>query len=273
MKQVSSQKYDVQYWDNFPFSYNRKIKLEEYGDVPNRISKLLRLKKTDTVVDLGCGTGLVTFFLLQKYNCKVIGIDYSKDAIKICKYNKKKFLENNRINSTKITFLNKTISELATFKDIKAVYLKDVIEHLYDEEINKILGKIKKWNKKTIYLAIHTDNNLYLRYVRPFEDLINLLLHKTTRKKIKKRNKYEAERHVNLMTANQLKSKLLRQGFVIYKVEYATLNYKKIREQLRIISQLKPLLLIIYFFAKILFFLRPSFYVLAKFKKTENLKK
>lgn len=267
MKQVSPKKYDAQYWDHFPFSYNRKIKLAEYGDVPNRISELLQLEKTDTVVDLGCGTGLVAFFLLQKYNCKVIGVDYSKDAIKICKYNKKKFLENNKVSSAKITFFNKTISELATFKDIKAVYLKDVIEHLYDEEINQILDKIKKWNKKNIYLIIHTDNNLYLKYIRPFEDLLKLFLHKTTKKAMNSRNKYEAERHVNLMTVNQVKRKLLKKGFVTEKVEYAVLNYEKIGGQLKMVGQLKPLLLIVYFFAKLLFFLRPSFYILAKYDK------
>lgn len=267
MKQVSPKKYDVQYWDNFPFDYNRKIKLEEYGDVPNGISELLQLEKTDTVVDLGCGTGLVSFFLLQKYNCRVIGIDYSKDAIKICQFNKKKFIENNKVSARKITFLNKTNAELEIFKNIKAVYLKDVIEHLYDEEINKVLDTIKKWNKESIYIAIHTDNKLYLQYIRPFEDLINLFLHRTTKKEIEKRNKYEAERHINLMTVNQVKRKLLKRGFITEKIKYTTLSSEKIRGQLRIVGQLKSLLLIIYFFAKILFFLRPSFYVLAKFKK------
>jgi len=266
MKQVSPKKYDVQYWDNFPFSYNRKVKLKDFGDVETRMSELLQLEKTDTVVDLGCGTGLVAFFLLQKYNCKVIGIDYSKDAIKIAQNNKRHFLKNNKINPKKITFLNKTNAELTIFKNIKAVYLKDVIEHLYDEEINKILDTIKQWNKNPIYLIIHTDNNLYLQYIRPWEDIISLFLHKTTKEKINQRNKIENERHINLMTVNQVKRKLLKYGFVTEKVEYAILSYEKIQTQLRI-GQVRPLLLIVFFFAKLLFFLRPSFFLLAKFKK------
>lgn len=268
MKQVSPKKYDDLYWENFPFDFNRKVKLKDFGDVETRMSELLKLKETDTIVDLGCGSGLVSFYLSLKYNCKVIGIDYSKDAIKISQSNRRKFIENNKVSAKKITFLNKDNSELTTFKNIKAVYLKDVIEHLYDEEIDKILETTKKWNKESIYIVIHTDNNLYLQYIRPFEDLINLLLHRTTKKEIVRRNKIEAERHVNLMTVDQVKRKLLKRGFITKKVEYATLSSEKIREQLRIVGQINILLQIIFFFAKLLFFLRPSFFILAKYNKT-----
>lgn len=267
MKQVSPKKYDSLYWDNFPFDFNRKLKLKDFGDVEARMSEMLKLKKTDTIVDLGCGTGQLSFYLSLKYNCEVIGIDYSKDAIEIAQVNKKDFIENNKVDTKRITFLNKTNAELKIFKNIKAVYLKDVIEHLYDEEINKILDTIKKWNNEYMYIIIHTDNNLYLQYIRPFEDQINIFLHRITKKEIYRRNKIEAERHINLMTVNQVKKKLLRQGFITENVEYATLSSEKIREQLRIAGQLNLLVQIIFFFAKLLFFLRPSFFILAKYNK------
>ena len=92
MKQVSPKKYDTLYWNRFPFDFNRKVKFKDFGDVMNKMSELLPLKKTDTVIDLGCGAGLFSFYLSLKYNCQIIGIDYSKDAIKLCQNNKKKFV-------------------------------------------------------------------------------------------------------------------------------------------------------------------------------------
>lgn len=271
MKQVSAKKYDASYYENnYFFDYSRKVRLEDYGDVPKRISEMLLLKKTDNVIDFGCGVGSLIFYLSLKYKCNAIGIDYSKDAIKVCQKYKKKFIQNNKADPKKITFLNKSIAGLPSLKNIKAVYLQDVIEHLYDEEIYKMLEKFKTWNQNGIYLILHTDNNLYLQYLRPLEDLINLFLHKTTKEEVNRRNKYEADRHINLMTVNQIKRKLLKQGFVTEKVEYSTINYEKIQTQLKKSWQTKPLLKIIYFSAKLLFFLRPSFYLLAKYNK--NLK-
>lgn len=273
MKHVSTEKYDISYFENnYFFDYSKKVKLEDYGDVPKRMSEMLRLKKTDTIIDFGCGVGSLIFYLSLKYKCNTIGIDYSKDAINICKRNKKKFVRNNKADPKRLVFLNKSIEELPDYINIKAVYLQDVIEHLYDEEIFQILRKFKTWNKDGVYLILHTDNNLYLQYVRPLEDLVNLFLHKTTKEAIHERNKYEGERHINLMTVNQIKRKLLKQGFVTEKVEYSTISYKKIQAQLKKTWQIKPLLKIIYYCAKLLFFLTPSFYILAKYNKNLKIK-
>jgi len=104
---------------------------------------------------------------------------------------------------------------------------------------------------------------LYLKYVRPIIYFLNLLFHKTTREEIKTGKSYEDERHINLMTANQLKRKLLKYGFVTEKIEYSTLNYANIKAQLRGGGQIKILVEIIYPLARLLFFLRPSFYLVA----------
>lgn len=273
MKQVPAKKYDASYYENnYFFDYNRKVRLEDYGDVPKRMSEMLPLKKIDTIIDFGCGVGSLVFYLSLKYKCNTIGIDYSKDAIKICQKNKKTFIQNNKADQKKVIFLNKSITELSPFKNIKAIYLQDVIEHLYDKEIDKMLEKFQTWNRDGIYLILHTDNNLYLQYLRPLEDLISLLLHKTTREAINRRNQYEIERHINLMTVNQVKRKLLKQGFETEKVEYSTISYEKIQAQLKKTWQIKPLLQIIYYCAKLLFFLTPSFYILAKYNKNLKIK-
>lgn len=274
MKQISVKKYDSSYFENnYSFNYLRKVRLQDYGDVPKRLAELLPLKKVDTVIDYGCGVGSLVFYLALRFKCTTIGIDYSKDAIKICNKYKKKIIKNNGIDPKKTVFLNKKIAELPTYKNIKAIYLQDVIEHLYDEEINKMLQKFKTWNQNGIFLILHTDNNLYLKFIRPFEDFVSILLKKTTREKLKIRNEYENDRHINLMTVNQVKRKLQKQGFRTIKVEYSTISYEKIQAQLKKSWRIKPILHVIYYIAKVLFFLTPSFYILAKYDKKDILSK
>src|SRR5258708_31353076 len=107
MRQVSVKKYDASYFgDNYSFDYNRKIKLEDFGDVPKRLSEILPLKKSDNIIDFGCGAGALIFYLSLKYKCNAIGIDYSKFAIKVCQEYKKKFLQYNKVDQKKIIFLN-----------------------------------------------------------------------------------------------------------------------------------------------------------------------
>jgi len=269
IKQVDPQKYDKEYFESVYsiYDFSQKIDIEDKEDFCWSISELAKLTKEDTIIDFGCGVGHLSFYLYLKYGCKIIGTDYAKDAIFLSNKNKKNFLKAHNITEDKIKFLHSDNYNLPTFKNIKVVYLQDVIEHLYDEEIDMLLTKFKTWNDKKIYIAIRTDNNLYIRYVRPLIDLFSVITKKGMLKDLKERLTWEEERHINLMTVNQVKRKLLKQGFVTEKVEYATLNYEKVKAQLRKLGEIKLLLLIIYVFAKLLFFLRPSFYVLAKYDK------
>jgi ubiquinone/menaquinone biosynthesis C-methylase UbiE len=60
-------------------SYDSLHKEEQLNKL-NIISKYIRPKKDETLLDVGCGTGISTKF----WNCKAIGIDPSKELVKIC---------------------------------------------------------------------------------------------------------------------------------------------------------------------------------------------
>jgi len=269
MKQVSPKKYDKEYFESVYsiYDFSQKIDIEDKEDFCWSISELAKLTKEDIVIDFGCGVGHLSFYLYLKYGCKVMGTDYAKDAISLSNKNKKKFLKAHNITEDKIKFLHSDNYNLPIFKNIKVVYLQDVIEHLYDEEIDMLLTKFKTWNDKKIHVAIRTDNNLYIKYVRPLIDLFSVITKRGILKDLKERATWEEERHINLMTAHNLIRKLERNGFKTEKLYYAPLSIRRTKLQLGKLGDIRPFLYIVYYIASILSFLRPSFYLLAKYDK------
>jgi cyclopropane fatty-acyl-phospholipid synthase-like methyltransferase len=267
-KSVDSSKYNKDYFgERYQYVDYEKIKnVSEFGHTYQKAGSILLLKENDKVVDLGCGSGQLSFYLNMKYGCDVTGVDYSPDAIHFCGKNLEILSGRSEYKDIrkKVRFYLSNNDNLPKFENIKAVYLIDVLEHLYDEETKLILEKIKKWEtEKGIYLIIHTDNNNYLRFVRPFTDFISVFLGKTTWKKIKEGKEWDAERHVNLMTARVLKKKLEACGFRIKKLKYSPIDEEMVKVHLGQASKIKPLLYLAYFFGKLFYFLRPSFYMLA----------
>ena len=49
-----------------------------------------KLKKTDTVLDIGCGSGMVARKIAKKTGCSLVGIDISDECIKYAKEAAKK---------------------------------------------------------------------------------------------------------------------------------------------------------------------------------------
>jgi 2-polyprenyl-3-methyl-5-hydroxy-6-metoxy-1,4-benzoquinol methylase len=224
VKTVSSTKYDRTYFENI------KSALQQFhtdgSKQHQKVIQLLHLKENDFVVDFGCGAGALTFLLHKNFSCHVLGVDYSEDAIDLCNYH------NEVSGNNKISFLRTQIADLPNLENVKAVYLADVIEHLYDEEIDALMKKISTWSRKKedYYLIIHTDNLNYLRYIRGFIDFFSFLSAKTTLSQLRKSRRHEKELHVNLMTLSTLTKKMKNYGYILNKVEYPEIT----REQLRL---------------------------------------
>lgn len=64
-------------YDSIAPSYNELHEEEQLRKL-KAISKYIKVKKSDKLLDIGCGTGISTNF----FNCKTIGIDPSKEMIK-----------------------------------------------------------------------------------------------------------------------------------------------------------------------------------------------
>jgi hypothetical protein len=59
-------------------------------EVVEKMLELAAIKKTETLVDLGCGDGRIVVAAAKKYGCKAIGYDIDPECIKMSRQNVKK---------------------------------------------------------------------------------------------------------------------------------------------------------------------------------------
>ena len=79
----------ISVWNEVAPFYHKRWAKNEVGpfNVTKKLLELSKIKKSDTVLDLACGTGLVTKKLVRKVGSKgqIYAIDSSESAIKIAK--------------------------------------------------------------------------------------------------------------------------------------------------------------------------------------------
>ena len=99
----------------------------------------------NNVLHIGCNGGSTTR-LIADYVNQVIGVDIQEDAIRVA-----------RKNYPNIKFETENLFNFS-FNDnnFGGVYLLDVIEHLYEEDVNKGLKEIKRVMKPKSYMLIFT---------------------------------------------------------------------------------------------------------------------
>lgn len=119
-----------------------------------RIVKEIPLKKGMEVLDVGCGRGELVFWAARRGAKRVVGIDYSRDAVKLAR-------EAHKSYSPKIR--KKTEFKIMDAKSLKfedeafdCVFLSEVIEHLYLEEQDKVFAEISRILKKNGFVFVHT---------------------------------------------------------------------------------------------------------------------
>ena len=108
------------------------------------------IKPTDSVLDVGCDTGIVTNYIKEKIGCKIVGTDFQN----ILEYN--------------IPFVS--------YYDIKDKYDKilliDVLHHIpKDEQKNTV----KKWEQFGQVIIIESEGNLTAKLVDYLNDLRGMI--------------------------------------------------------------------------------------------------
>lgn len=191
MKSVASSKYDRAYYESgcSRIEYTQPLQEDRFKPIHRHLTSFFPHHPNDFIVDFGCGNGELSFLLTLKYPSRVLGIDYSPDAIQIAREHQHQIQQNTPSACRNLQFQCSSIEKLPELTGVTAIYMGDVIEHLYDEEIDFVLRKFRSWNKGPLRLLLHTDNDRYLRWVRPILDLLLMLMGRASRAQIAERNR------------------------------------------------------------------------------------
>ncbi len=156
-------------WDENP------VRMELTRNIAKGIIENLPLKSDMKVLDFGCGTGLLSFFILP-YVKEVVGVDNSTKMVEV--FNKK--AEDNNIENAKaykIDLENESLND-----DFDLIISSMVFHHI--EDIEKILKSLYSHLKNGGYIAIadlvkedgtfHDDNEGVVHFGFDVEELKSL---------------------------------------------------------------------------------------------------
>lgn len=123
------------YWDDETKNFSQALQREN-----EILAEIAKVRKSDTILDAGCGVGGSAIFLAKKFGCKVIGIALSQNqidsAIKNAEENKVDKLTNFKVNDfTKTNFNNNSFDviwaiESVCHADNKKSFIKEALRLL-----------------------------------------------------------------------------------------------------------------------------------------------
>lgn len=159
------------------------------------ISKYLPPASSDEILDVGCGSGVITDFL-GKSGANVLGIDGNRDAISFAK---RTFAKNN------VTFKEGLIdSSFSSSSTIDKIYCLELLEHIYLHQGKDLLESFYRILKPSGALFLTTPN---YRSLWPFIEF-GMDLFKLAPPLID-------HQHVERYTRTKLKNLCLEVGFTV----------------------------------------------------------
>lgn len=154
---VSSDIYDHQYYVDLNRGYEEFVQGKDFPLFHSALELAAPLGPSLTVLDVGCGRGEVVYLLAQR-GCQVYGIDYSAAAVDIAQ----NFLRDKLVSNqaSKISILQMDAKRL-TFDNntFDRIFMLDIVEHLYDKELQECFDEAWRVLKKNGRLIIHTSPN------------------------------------------------------------------------------------------------------------------
>ncbi len=124
-----------------------------YFSIANRILDKMNITQDTCVLDYGCGTGILSHYLYEKYSCSVDAVDLSEAEVK----NAEAAWKDDRINW--ITTENFDFP----FEKYDIIISSQVIEHVHN--VGNYLCRINSMLKSGGNLIIGLPNNLNFRYL------------------------------------------------------------------------------------------------------------
>jgi len=196
----NSDKYDLFNWFQ-SYSDVRNNKFQKYRI--EKIKDIFLPKKADTVLDLGCAIGTISFAFAPFCNT-IVGVDYSKRAICLCR----KFLGQSQISNIHFICSDASNTGLKA-ESFDAIVCADLFEHLYPDVSQMVLdecarllrpkGKLVIWcPSSSHFLEILKRHNIILKRDVSHVDYKSMeyFLHELPRRGFSIKKNYYAESHL-----------------------------------------------------------------------------
>ncbi len=169
------------------------------------------------VLDVGCGRGEILVHCgLQ--NAQSVGIDYSPAALKLAHYAISEIAKTEA--AFRVPYLIMGDAQKMPFPDntFDRVVMSDIVEHLYQDELESALEEVRRVLVTGGILLIHTMPNLwYYRYGYPLFRLVRKLQGVQLPANPRERYRF-GEVHVNEQTPRTLDATLSRIGFSRWRI-------------------------------------------------------
>ncbi len=165
--------YDLEYFLNSCRGAPNLKDLNDLHPFYDRVLDLIKKWSKSKILDVGCGRGEVAF-LSAKLGRVSYGIDISREAVEFSL--KRKLILPDKYREHYI--IKVMDAQKMQFKDeyFDTVFALDITEHLYDRELYRLLGEIKRVLCPGGILLIHTPNALIMKPIILLTKLIGLKL-------------------------------------------------------------------------------------------------
>lgn len=202
-KPVPSYKYNEIYFKTLNRGYEEFVKGSAFHPVFGRAIDLVGKIKGKKILDVGCGRGEFVRLCATK-GALAFGIDYSAAAIKMAR----QMIKTSPVKNRRMMSFKRMEAKKIDYKDnfFDLVTMIDLVEHLYDWELEKVFDEAWRVLKPGGRLIVHTSPNKIL--IQPARALAKIF-----GKKLK-----SEEFHINEQSVFSLK-KHLEKKFVIQTIQ------------------------------------------------------
>lgn len=156
------------------------------------------------ILDLGCGRGELCIASMRRGASKVVGLDFSRDAVSIATQHLSHCED---LKEKDIRFVEGNALELKLNEKFDLIFLTDIIEHLYDEQLEVLFQKVAEHLAPGGKVAIHTMPTKEFILIGQFFKFITYVI-KGKKHHFLSFKSQAAETHVNLHHKEQLQRNL-----------------------------------------------------------------
>jgi SAM-dependent methyltransferase len=146
----------------------KPITLEQHNEIIFSILNALEINKTDNVLDLCCGNGIITYDVATKVNT-IVGIDSSIAYIE----NAKKFKINDNVKYFNADILN--IKDLVIREKINKVIFYSSLAYFSKKELTDLLSMFKNTEIIRLFIGSILDKNRKFLFFNTFKRRVHYL--------------------------------------------------------------------------------------------------